>query len=169
MLIFRGLVGIRLFGAFWQLASLWNGRDLATKCSWLAGHTRQALNAWKCHWVLINHKAFLLNPWWTSVVIASGSAKNILESYSWKSAEELPKWIGHDLSASSGIQGQDPIYTPRQGTKKTTREPPFCEQLWIKIFRFMLGILNYQPIVGLGFKVDGWAYCRNALLKGERR
>ena len=76
MLIFRGVVGIRLFGTFWQLASLWNGRDLATKCSWLAGlvlkgkkHTRQAqsrrsgfsfysffypLNAWKCHWVLIN-------------------------------------------------------------------------------------------------------------------
>ena len=49
MLIFRGVVGIRLFGTFWQLASLWNGRDLATKCSWLAGlvlkgkkHTRQA-------------------------------------------------------------------------------------------------------------------------------
>ena len=131
MLIFRGVVGIRLFGTFWQLASLWNGRDLRNKMQ-LAG--------WTCFEGKKTHTSGSIASQWffilqfflsserlevslgsyqsMSVVIASRSAKNILESWSWKSAGELPKWIGHDLSASSGIQGQDPIYTPRQGTKK---------------------------------------------------
>ena len=176
MLIFRGLVGIRLF---WRLLATGIAleRTIPRNKMQLAGWT--CFEGKKTHtsgsiasqWFL-SFYSFCLSSERLEVSLGSYQSMEFLCSIQgehrwWLSVGQqktswnlgVEKVLGNYRNGSAMISApvvefRVRIQSIRPGkAQKKTREPPFCEQLWIKLLRFMLGILNYQPLVGLGFRL----------------